>query len=237
MPTANSILTELKAKGTEKTRKIYVRHGMPPDHVFGVSVADLKVIAKTIKGRQDLACELYDTGMMEAMYLAGIVADGSLMTRKQLNAWAAGAAISMISGYTVPWVAIENPAARELAMLWIASKKEHVAEAGRSTYSGLVATVPDDALDLAEIKGLLRTVVAEVHGAPNRVRSAMNSFVIAVGGYVKPLLKEAKAAALAMGDVSVDVGDTACKVPVAAAYIAKTEAAGKVGQKRKTIRC
>ena len=237
MPTANSILTELKAKGTEKTRKTYVRHGMPPDHVFGVSVADLKVIAKTIKGRQDLACELYDTAMMEAMYLAGMVADGSLMTRKQLNAWAAGATISMISGYTVPWVAIENPAARELAMLWIASKKEHVAEAGWSTYSGLVATVPDDALDLAEIKGLLRTVVAEVHGAQNRVRSAMNSFVIAVGGYVKPLLKEVKAAALAIGDVSVDVGDTACKVPVAAAYIAKMEAAEKIGQKRKTIRC
>ena len=137
----------------------------------------------------------------------------------------------------MPWVAIENAAARELAMLWIASKKEHIAEVGWCTYSGLAATLPDEALDLAEIEGLLRNVVAQVHDSPNCVRSAMNNFVIAVGGYVQPLLKKAKAAALVMGDVSVDVGDTACKVPVAAAYIAKMEAAGKVGKKRKTIRC
>ncbi len=237
MATVTSILTELKAKGTEKTRKTYVRHGMPPDQVFGVSVADLKIIAKIIKGRQGLACELYDSGMMEAMYLAGLVADGSLMTSELLNAWAAGATTSMVAAYTVPWVAIENPAARELAMLWIASKKEHIAEVGWCTYSGLAATLPDEALDLAEIEGLLRNVVAQVHDSPNCVRSAMNNFVIAVGGYVQPLLKKAKAAALVMGDVSVDVGDTACKVPVAAAYIAKMEAAGKVGKKRKTIRC
>jgi hypothetical protein len=35
----------------------------------------------------------------------------------------------------------------------------------------------------------------------------------------------------------VDVGDTACTVPLATAYIEKIEAAGRVGQKRKTIRC
>jgi hypothetical protein len=35
----------------------------------------------------------------------------------------------------------------------------------------------------------------------------------------------------------VDVGDTACNVPLATAYIEKIEAAGRVGQKRKTIRC
>ena len=76
MPTAKSILAELKKKGSEKTRATYARHGMPADRVFGVSVADLKVIAKTIKGQQELACELYSTGFMDAMYLAGMVADG-----------------------------------------------------------------------------------------------------------------------------------------------------------------
>ena len=37
--------------------------------------------------------------------------------------------------------------------------------------------------------------------------------------------------------VSVDMGDTACKVPLATAYIEKIEAAGKVGRKRKTMKC
>jgi 3-methyladenine DNA glycosylase AlkD len=238
MPTATSIMTDLKKKGSEKTRTIYARHGMAGKPMFGVSVAELKVIAKTIKGQQALACELYATGNLDAMYLAGMVADGSQMSKEQLNGWAEGAVgLQMISEYTVPWVAVENAHGRELAMQWIKSKKEHVASSGWCTYSGLLATKPDEALDLAEIEELLGTVVKGVKTAPNRVRSTMNGFVIAVGSYIKPLLKLAKATAQKMGDVSVDVGDTACKVPLATAYIQKVEAAGRAGKKRKTIRC
>jgi len=61
--------------------------------------------------------------------------------------------------------------------------------------------------------------------------------VISVGTYVKPLLKKAKETAKALGVVSVNMGDTACKVPLATEYIAKIEAMDRVGQKRKTIRC
>jgi hypothetical protein len=117
------------------------------------------------------------------------------------------------------------------------SKKEGVACAGWCTYTGLVATQPDEALDLAEIEGLLGTVVKGMGSAPNRVRYTMNGFVIAVGSYAQPLLKEAKAAARQIGAVAVNVGETACKVPLATASIAKIEAAGRVGKKRKTIRC
>lgn len=238
MATVASLMAELKKKGREKTRAIYARHGMATDKIFGVSVADLKIIAKTIKGQQALACELYGTGCLDAMYLAGMVADGSKMTPKELNAWAEGAAnLQMISEYTVPWVTIENPQGRELALQWIKSKKEHVASSGWCAYAGLLATKPDEALDLAEIEGLLGTVVKGIKTAQNRVRHTMNGFVIAVGTYVKPLLKQAKATAREIGVVTVDMGDTACNVPLAAAHIEKMEAAGRLGKKRKTIRC
>ena len=58
MPTVASVMSELKKKGKEQARKIYARHGMDPERVYGVSVADMKVIAKTIRGEQALACEL-----------------------------------------------------------------------------------------------------------------------------------------------------------------------------------
>ena len=238
MPNAAAIMATLKKKGSEKTRNIYARHGMAGKPMFGVSVADLKVIAKTIKGQQALASELYATGNLDAMYLAGMVADGSQMSAEQLNAWAEGAAgLQMISEYTVPWVTVENAQGREMAKQWMASKKEHIASSGWTTYSGLVATKPDAELDLAEVEGLLNAVVKGIGGAQNRVRHTMNGFVIAVGSYVKPLLKQAKSVAKQIGDVSVDVGDTACKVTVATAYIQKIEEAGRVGKKRKTIRC
>jgi 3-methyladenine DNA glycosylase AlkD len=238
MSTVKSVMAELKSKGKENTRAIYARHGIPIDRTFGVSNADLKVIAKTIRKQQALALELYETGVMDAMYLAGIVADGSQMTKKQLQAWAEGAAdMPMIAEFTVPWVAVENAAGRELALEWMKSKKEQVASAGWCTYSGLLATSADEALDLKEIEGLLKTVVTGIHSAPNRVRSTMKGFVIAVATYVAPLLKQAKVAAKEMGVVSVDVGDTDCTVRQASDTIAKAEAAGKVGKKRKTIRC
>jgi hypothetical protein len=175
---------------------------------------------------------------MDAMYLAGLVADGSQLNEKQLQAWAEGAAgMRMISEYIVPWVTVENSQARDLAIEWVKSKKEHVATSGWCTYAGLVATKADASLDLTEIEQLLGTVVKEISKAQNRVRYTMNGFVIAVGTYVKPLLKQAKAAAKQIGAVSVEMGDTACKVPLATASIAKIEVAGRVGQKRKTIRC
>lgn len=238
MTNVASVMAQLKAKGKEQTRKIYARHGMTTQNMFGVSMADLKVIAKKIKGQHDLACELFATGNMDAMYLAGLVADGSKMTDKQLHAWAESAAgLQMIGEYTVPWVATENAKARDLAMQWIKSKKDHVAASGWCTYSGLISMTPDDSLDLKEIENLLATVEKEIAKASNRVRYTMNGFVIAVGSYVKPLLKQAKASAKKIGAVSVDMGQTSCNVPLATAYIEKMESAGRVGQKRKKLRC
>lgn len=238
MATVASVMAELKKKGTEQTRKIYSRHGMATDNMYGVSMADLKLIARAIKGQQALACDLYSTGNVDAMYLAGMVANGAEMNKQQLNAWAEAAAhLQMIAEYTVPWVTVDSPLARELALQWMKSKKERVAASGWCTYSGLLATTADDKLDLKEIESLLKTVEREIKGAQNRVRQTMNGFVIAVGSYVKPLLKQAKATARVVGKVSVDMGETECKVPDAMAYIEKAEAAGRVGRKRKTIRC
>jgi hypothetical protein len=236
MATVTSVMEELRARASEKTRATYARHGMGLERTMGVSVADLKVVAKGLKGQQELAMELYATGMMEAMYLAGMVAVGSMMTRAQLKAWAKGAAgMSMIAEHTVPWVAVENALGRELAVEWMGVRE--LAPSGWCTYSGLVATVADEALNLKEIEGLLGRVVKGIDAAANRERYTMNGFVISVGCYVRPLLGAAKAAAKKLGNVSVDVGDTACAVPVAEAYIAKVEGMGRVGVKRKTLRC
>lgn len=237
MSTVTQVLEALKSKGSEKTRKTYARHGASGPKVYGVSVADMKTIAKSIKGEQDLAMELYETGHYEAMYLAGMVADGRKMTKPQLDAWAEGAVWGWSSEYTVPWVASESEYGHALALKWMGSKKQHIACAGWNTYSGLVTTRPDEQLDLQEIKALLKRVENEIGTAPNRVKYCMNGFVIAVGCYVEPLNKEAKATAKKLGKVEVDMGDTSCKVPLATEYIAKVEKSGRAGKKRKAIRC
>jgi hypothetical protein len=236
MNTVSQVMTELKEKGTESTRKIFERHGIDIPNL-GVKVGDLKTIAKKIKGNQALALELYDTGVYDAMYLAGLVADGAEMSKKQLEHWAKSAKCDIISSYPVTWAATESAHARELALKWINSKTPSLALAGWSTYGGIVATTPDDELDLEEVKELLDRVVAQIDKAANKVRYVMNGFVISVGTYVKPLLKDAKKAAKSIGVLDIDMGDTACKVPVASEYIEKVEKLGRVGKKRASMKC
>ena len=177
MCTVAKVMAELKKKGSAQTVKIFRRHGAPAE-MFGVKVADLKIIARKIKGQQTLACDLYATGNSDAMYLAGIVADGSQMTKRQLQSWAREASWYMLAEYTVPGVAAESPYARELALKWIDSRRESTASSGWSTYAAILATRPDKELDIAEIKRLMRRVVQEIDAAPNRVRYTMNGFVV-----------------------------------------------------------
>ncbi len=238
MQTLEEVMAELKSKGSEKGRTTYVRHGMPADRVLGVSIADLKTIAKKIRNNQDLAIELYETGIMDAMYLTGMVADGARLSEETLNRWAhAAEGMQMISEYTITALATDHPKARELALKWIESDSESVASSGWTTYAGIVATKPDSELDLEEIRLLLAKAIPGSKSAKNRVRHTMNAFVIAVGCYVKPLNAEAKEAGKQMGKVNVDMGATPCKVPDAVAYIQKVESMGRLGQKRKSMRC
>ena len=238
MADVQAVIEELKSKGNEKTRVIYSRHGVPIDRTYGVSNADLKIIAKGIKGQQELAYELYDTGNVDAMYLAGIIAVGAKFDRERLHAWAKGAdGIPLIADHTVPWVTIEHADGRDLAVGWIQSGDEELAQCGWKAYAGIVTTTADDQLDIEQIKQLLAVAVSTIHSSSNRLRSTINSFVITVGTYVPTLLNEAKAAATSIGPVSIDVGDTACKVRIASEEIEKAEKGGQLGKKRKTIRC
>jgi 3-methyladenine DNA glycosylase AlkD len=237
MQTVEQVMAALEAKGSEQTRKTFARHGAPVDSMFGVKVGDLKEIAKKIKGNQELALALYDTGNSDAMYLAGMVADGRHMTKAQLNTWVKGATWSMIADSAVAGVAAESPHACELAMKWIESKKPLIASAGWNTYSLYLGVTPDADLNLAEIKSLIERATREVHSSAGGIAYAMNNFVICVGTYVAPLLTVAKAAAMKIGNVEIDMGDTACKVPLASDYIAKVESMGRVGKKRKSTKC
>lgn len=236
MNTVAEVMQELQRLGSAQTRKTFARHGAP-ESMFGVKVGDLKKVAKQIRGNQELALELYETGNSDAMYLAGIVADGARMNKTTLNRWAREASWYMISEYTVPGVAHQHPDARSIALRWMDAKRETVAAAGWCTYAGVLATRDDAELDLKEIRGLLKRIEREIRKAPNRVRYTMNGFVIAVGCYVQPLLAEARSTAQRIGEVQVDLGETACQVPLATAYIDKVDKAGRVGKKRKTIKC
>lgn len=234
--TAKEVMKELAEYGDERTKSTLMKHGAT-EPFYGVKVADLKKILKKTKKNHELSLELYATGNSDAMYLAGLMADETQITKAHLQSWVKKAPWQMISEYTVPWIAAESPFGYELGLEWIESKDESIATSGWQTLSSLCALLPDDQLDLTNYKKLLDRVGKTIHDAPNRVRYTMNNFVISVGSYVEPLSAHATKIAEQIGKVHVDQGGTACKVPLATTYIKKVVDRGSVGKKRKTARC
>ena len=234
--TAEEIVAQLQPLGSAGYKKVLLNHGIK-EPFFGVKVEELKKIQKRVKVDYQLALDLYNTGIYDAMYLAGLIADDQKMTKKDLRDWVKKANCSTLSEYTVPWVASGSNHGRELALEWIESKQELVAAAGWATLGDLVATRDDDELDLAELKRLLNRVQKTIHQQPNRVRYCMNGFVIAAGSYVPSLTEAALQTADKVGVVMVEMGGTACKVPSAREYIEKAEKRGAIGKKRKTAKC
>jgi 3-methyladenine DNA glycosylase AlkD len=233
--TANDIVAELKTYAKEHTKKMWMKYGAQ-EPCIGVQVADMKKIQKRVKMDYQVALDLYDTGIADAMYLAGLIADDAKMTKKDLQKWVENATWGMVGEYTVPWVASSSPHGREMALKWMASKDEAIVSSGWATYSSLVAIKDDAELDLAEIKKLLGRVKESIHEQPNRVKYVMNGFVIAVGCFVKPLHKLAVDTAKAIGKVSVElIGD--CTIPFAPDHIKKFEARSAIGKKRKSPKC
>ena len=234
--TAAEIVQELKPLGSDSIKKVLLKHGIE-EPLLGVKVEELKKFQKRIKKDYQLALDLYDTGIYDAMYLAGLIADDLKMTKKDLQHWVDKTTCNALCGSTVSWVAAESLHGWDLALEWIESNKETVAVTGWATLSSLVGIKDDAELDLAELKRLLLRVQKTIHKEQNRVRYAMNGFVIAVGAYVQPLSDFALQTAQKIGEVSVDVGDTSCKVPYAPDYIEKVKKRDAIGKKRKTAKC
>lgn len=88
MSKLDEALAWLEAKGTEEGRAGMARYGIVARKVFGVSVADIRVLAKQLGRDHDLAEALWRTGWYEARLLAAFVDDPKLVTPGQMDRWA-----------------------------------------------------------------------------------------------------------------------------------------------------
>ncbi len=234
--TAKEILIELKKMGDLPTKNTLMKHGAK-EPFFGVKVADMKKILKKTKKNHELSLELYATGNSDAMYLAALIADEKRITEAQLNDWVEKAYWYYLSEFAVPWVAGESAFGFKLGLQWITSEKEGVAAAGWGTLAYHAGMHPDEELDINKYSELLDTVAANIGQAKNRVKYAMNSFVISIGSYIKELTPKALEVSAKIGKVEVTLASKACKVPLANEYIQKVADSGNAGKKRKTCRC
>ncbi|MEQ8155380.1 MAG: DNA alkylation repair protein [Clostridiaceae bacterium] len=232
----NEIMEELKSLGTERTKKIYMGNGAK-EPVFGVTISAMKPLFKKLKYNQSLAEQLYATGNYDAMYLAGMIAEPKKMIEEDFDRWIEDAYFYMISDFIVAVTLAETDIAFAVADRWIESRDELKMSAGWSCYEWLLGTRKDSEFDKDKLLAMLHKVRETIHSQPNRTKFAMNNFIMAVGISYLPLHEEAMKIAREIGKVEVYTGKKLCQTNVASEYIQKAADKGKLGFKRKNVRC
>lgn len=86
--TADEIVAHLRTLGSEESRQGMQRYGIRIEQALGISHGVQKQIANRIKRNHARAFELWDTGIMEAQFIASQTADPKQMTVADARAWA-----------------------------------------------------------------------------------------------------------------------------------------------------
>nr|WP_106782859.1 DNA alkylation repair protein [Lysinibacillus timonensis] len=231
-----TVMQELEALGKERTKKIYMSNGAR-EPLFGVATGAMKPIAKKIKINQPLAEELYATGNYDAMYFAGIIADPNAMTEADYDRWMDDAYFYMLSDYVVAVTLAEAEIAQQVADKWISSGEELKMSGGWSCYCWLLGNRPDVEFSASKLESMLETVEKTIHDAPERTKSAMNNYIYTVGTSYVPLHDKAIEIAKSVGPVEMKRDNKKSSILNAYESIQKEISRGKIGFKRKYVRC
>lgn len=230
------VMQELEALGKERMKKMYMNNGAH-EPLFGVATGAMKPMSRKIKINQALAEELYATGNYDAMYFAGIIADPKAMAEEDFNRWIDSAYFYMLSDYVVAVTLSEAPIAQDVADKWIASGDELKMSAGWSCYCWLLSNRKDVEFSESKIAGMLETVKNSIYDAPERTKSAMNNFLYTVAISYVPLHEMAVETAKAIGPVEMKRDNKKSTILNAYENIQKEIDRGKIGFKRKYVRC
>lgn len=82
-----AVLSLLEEKSTQHDYENLARFGITANNAFGVSMANMKAIAKRFGRDHELAAALWDTGFYEARMLTSFIDDPALVTPAQMDRW------------------------------------------------------------------------------------------------------------------------------------------------------
>lgn len=85
--TADEVLAHLRSIGREVNRQGMARFGINTANALGISVVELRKIARRYRRNHRLALDLWKSGVHEARILASIIDDPRQVTERQADAW------------------------------------------------------------------------------------------------------------------------------------------------------
>jgi len=87
MPSVEEVMERLKSNSRSDRLEGMARYGMAAERRLGVSIPDVRKIAKELGKNHDLTLELWKTGIAEAMILAALTDNPDELTEEQMEDW------------------------------------------------------------------------------------------------------------------------------------------------------
>ena len=147
------------------------------DNQFGVKRGDLRKLANKIRTNHELALSLWETGNIDAQFLATLLIKISLLSAEELDRMVRSVTFAWVADWLHSYVVREHADRETLRNQWMTSDDPMAARAGWQLTAGRVAKSPEG-LDLV---ALLDRIETEMGTAAPEVQWTMNACLAEIG--------------------------------------------------------
>ena len=210
--TLKDTLKQLKALGNAKVRAQNAKSGVG-DNQFGVSLGDIRVLAKKIRTNHELGLSLWETGNVDAQFLATLLIQPKKLSAQEMDRMVRSLTFVRVADWLNAYVVRQHPAKEALRQDWMATDARWAARAGWDLTAERGAKSPDG-LDLP---ALLSRIESEMGVAAPEVQWTMNCCLAGIGIHFPKHRKRAIAIGETLGiyrDYPVSKGCTSPFAPI-----------------------
>jgi 3-methyladenine DNA glycosylase AlkD len=191
-------LARLRALADQARLAGMARHGIGGGTAIGVTVAELRALAKELGRSHELAQGLWDSGVHEARILASLVEERDRVDEAQLDRWVADLGSWDLCDQFCQNLVRHTPFAWTRALEWSGRPEPFVRRAGFATMAGLA--VSDKTADDARFAPFLQAVAERADDDRPIVRTGASWALRQIGKRNPSLRTRAVAIAQALRD-------------------------------------
>ncbi len=190
---SDKILSRLKSMSNQENVAGMARFGINPKNTYGISIPDLRRIAKELGRNHVLALQLWRSGIHEARILASMIDDPQKVTSPQMERWVGDFDSWDVCDQCCSNLFDKTALASRKAVEWSSRKEEFVKRAAFALMAALAAH--DKTADDAQFKRFLKIISVQSNDERNFVKKAVNWALRQIGKRNSDLNKAAIATA------------------------------------------
>ena len=166
------VIEKLHSMSNPKNVEGMARYGINPNNNLGISIYQLRPIAKEHGKDHNLALKLWDSGIHDARLLACFIDDPDKVTAEQMDSWAEDFDSWDICDQACTSLFDQTPHAWKMVSEWAKREEEFVKRGAFSLIAGLA--VHDKKTSDEKFEELFKIIIHESTDERNYVRKAVN---------------------------------------------------------------